>query len=196
VLLKKYQPLLLDDEGGYFIILRNTLFVKVLDNEFDIMPFMFSEKQEEEARTLIQKFRKEFIEVNQEPGGTGFGCKDYKELEESADLNSIALASSVTAEYNGEFGHIKIDYGNIKVVINDINLLKLIQSSGDIENIKENMGSIFERIIPNNGRLEKFKIDIDRKGSISASADVIIGGKSYILSLENGEFNIKGDILF
>jgi hypothetical protein len=40
------------------------------------------------------------------------------------------------------------------------------------------------------------EINIDRKGSISASSDVIIAEKSYILSLESGKFNIKDDILF
>jgi hypothetical protein len=78
LLLQKYQPLLMDDEGGYFIILRNTLFVKVLDDEFDIMPFMFSEEQEDEVRTLIQQFRKEFIEVNQKPGETVLDVRNIR----------------------------------------------------------------------------------------------------------------------
>lgn len=61
VLLQKYQPLMMDDEGGYFIILRNTLFVKVLDNERDIIPFMFSEEEEQEVRKLIAEFRRELV---------------------------------------------------------------------------------------------------------------------------------------
>lgn len=61
VLLRKYQPLLLDDEGGYFIILRSTLFVKVLRDESEIMPFMFSGEEEQEVRKLIAEFRKEFV---------------------------------------------------------------------------------------------------------------------------------------
>jgi len=60
--LKKYQSLILDDEGGYFIILRNTLFVKILQDESVIMPFMYSEEEEQEVRRLIAEFRKEFVE--------------------------------------------------------------------------------------------------------------------------------------
>ncbi len=191
VLLQKYQPLMMDDEGGYFIILRNTLFVKILQNQFDIIPFMFSEKQEEEVRKLIKEFRKEFVEVNQE------NMESVIIDDISGDLHlTVGSASSIIAEYNGEFGRIKIDYNNIKVIENEINLLELIQRSGDTENIKKNIKIIFESVIPNDARLESFIIDIDRKGIISVSTDVIICEKSYILSFKNGEFDIKGDILF
>ncbi len=189
VLLKKYQPLMGDDEGGYFIILRSTLFIKVLKNEREIMPFMYSVEEEEEIRKLIKQFRKEFIEVRHE--NTESAIID----DISGDLH-LTVGSALIAEYNSEFGRIKIDYDNIKVIENEINLLELIQRSGDTENIKKNINSIFESITPKIGRMERLRIDLDRKGIISASADVIVGTKSYILSLKNGEFEIKGDILF
>ena len=189
VLLKKYQPLMGDDEGGYFIILRSTLFIKVLKNEREIMPFMYSVQEEEEIRKLIKQFRKEFIEVRHE--NTESAIID----DISGDLH-LTVGSALIAEYNSEFGRIKIDYDNIKVIENEINLLELIQRSGDTENIKKNINSIFESITPKIGRMERLRIDLDRKGIISASADVIVGTKSYILSLKNGEFEIKGDILF